>query len=207
MKAMPEMKVTVLLLGGSSGTGKSTMGAQLGRSLGAPWLQVDDLRLALQRSHVTLPARTKALYFFLQEGIWRRTPEALRDGLIAIGEVMAPAVEVVVENHVAQGDACIIEGDGILPSLLDRPAIRRATLSGQVQSVFLFERDESVLFSNMLERDREFHALPSEEQRSVVRATWLFGEWLAAEALRRKLHVIDSRPWETLASRIREAIG
>ena len=48
---------TVLLIGGISGAGKTTVARQLGLHLGLPWLQVDDLRLALQRSRATLPQR------------------------------------------------------------------------------------------------------------------------------------------------------
>ena len=36
----------VLLLGGASGIGKSTVAMRLGQRLGLPWLQVDDFRLA-----------------------------------------------------------------------------------------------------------------------------------------------------------------
>jgi 2-phosphoglycerate kinase len=170
-------------------------------------LQVDDLRLALQRTRATLPERTEALYFFSQEGVWQQSPVALRDGLTAMGEVMAPATEAVVENHEQQDDPCIIEGDGILPSLLDRTSIENAARAGRVRAVFLHERDESVLLRSILERDRGFHALAVEEQHTVVRAQWLFGKWVVAEARRRRLPVLDSRPWETLTDRIRQAFA
>ncbi len=39
----------VLLIGGTSGIGKTTIARQLGLQLGLPWLQVDDLRLALHQ--------------------------------------------------------------------------------------------------------------------------------------------------------------
>lgn len=39
---------TVLLIGGPSGRGKTTAARRIGTRLGVPWLQVDDLRLALQ---------------------------------------------------------------------------------------------------------------------------------------------------------------
>ena len=42
---------------GPSGSGKSTVAKRPERHLGMSWLQVDDLRLALQRSRVTLPGR------------------------------------------------------------------------------------------------------------------------------------------------------
>jgi predicted kinase len=55
----------VLLIGGPSGVCKTMVAKQLGLRFGASWLEVDDLRLAFQRSRVTLPERTAALYFFL----------------------------------------------------------------------------------------------------------------------------------------------
>ncbi len=68
------------------------MAERLGLRLGIPWLQVDDLRLALQCSQVVLPENTEALYFFERTpNVWRLAPEQLRDALIAVGHVMAPA--------------------------------------------------------------------------------------------------------------------
>ena len=73
----------VLLIGGSSGVGKTMVAKQLGLRFDASWLQVDDVRLAFQRSRVTLAERTAALYFFLETPhIWTLPPERLRDGLI-----------------------------------------------------------------------------------------------------------------------------
>ena len=45
----------VLLLGGPSGVGKTTAAVQVAARLGAAWLTVDDLRLALARSGVPIP--------------------------------------------------------------------------------------------------------------------------------------------------------
>lgn len=45
----------VLLVGVPSGIGKPAVCAALGRRLGVAWLQVDDLRLALERNGVSIP--------------------------------------------------------------------------------------------------------------------------------------------------------
>lgn len=45
----------VLLIGGLSALGKTVASKRIGRSLGVPWTQVDDLRLAFQRARVSLP--------------------------------------------------------------------------------------------------------------------------------------------------------
>ena len=39
-----------------------------------------------------------------------------------------------------------------------------------------------------------------------ARVSWLFGQWLAAEALRHGIAAIRARPWDTLAERIEAAI-
>ena len=193
---------TVPLIGGISGTGKSIAAESIGRRLGIPWLQVDDLRLAFQRAQVVLPTAPTALYFFEQEGVWRRSPEALRDGLIAMGEILAPAIEAVVENHVDQMDAAVIEGDGIVPSLLVRPSVRERAAGGRVRSAFLIERDEEALRRSLRARNRGSSHLAVEEQRHVARANWLYGQWLSAEARRYGLPILEPRPWDTLTERM-----
>lgn len=136
----------VLLLGGVSGTGKSTAAREIGQRFGIPWLQVDDLRLAFQRSRVTLPQGTGALHYFAdietKPDIWRQPPERLRDTLSAVGHAMSPALEAVIENHVDQREPIVIEGDGIVPALIDRPSVRQRFDRRQVQAVFLVEPDE-----------------------------------------------------------------
>ena len=85
MDQLPVWKV--LLIGGNSGSGKSTVAAALGRRFGITWMQVDDLRFAFQHARDSLPENTEALYFDHDPNYWRLEPEAKRDALIAVGEV------------------------------------------------------------------------------------------------------------------------
>ena len=192
----------VLLVGGHSGSGKTTVAARLATLFGVPWIMVDDLRLAFQRANVTLPKGTSALYFDKTPDYWRRQPEELRDALIAVGEVLSAPLEVVIENHVDQRIPVVIEGDGILPSLLSRPSVlERASL---VRTVFLVEPDESMVLGNVLGRRRYPEGMTQEELRNEARAKWLYGQWLASEAARRGLPVMQPRPWDTLVERLLE---
>lgn len=61
----------VLLIGGSSGAGKTVISREIGLRFGISWLQVDDLRLALQWSHVTLLEHSDALYLFQNPDTWQ----------------------------------------------------------------------------------------------------------------------------------------
>lgn len=199
---------TVLLIGGPSGVGKSTVAERMGLRFGLPWLQVDDLRLALQRSRVSLPQGTAALYFFEETAdVWRLPPERLRDGLITVGEVMSPAIEVVVENHVDQHLPVVLEGDGILPAIFARPSVQVRVERGRVRAVFVVEPDEAVMLGNMRARGRGIDGRTEDELRTEARAKWLYGQWLAAEARHCGLPVLESRPWTTLVERIVAASG
>lgn len=197
---------TVLLIGGASGTGKSTVAREIGRDLGIPWYQVDDFRLALQWSEVTLPSKTDALYYFAhieeKPHIWKTQPETLRDVLIAVGEVMEPAIVAVVENHINQRNPIVIEGDGILPSLLDVPQMSRHVEFGALRMVVLAESTEASLLSNMQERNRGFRNMSDEDIATEARAKWIFSEWLVAEAAHHDLPIVASRPWETIVDRV-----
>lgn len=193
----------VLLIGGSSGVGKTTVSREIGLHCGTSWFQVDDLRLAFQRSHATLPEGTSALYFFTETpDIWSMSPELLRDGLIAVGQVLSPALEVMIENHVDTHAPIVIEGDAILPSLFARPPVRTRSIDGSVRSVFLVEPDEEMLLANIMARRRGITDYSEAELFTQARTAWLYGQWLAQEAQHSRLPVVEARPRSTLVERI-----
>lgn len=199
---MSEPAWLVLLIGGPSGAGKSTAAAAIGRQFGIPWLQVDDLRLALQSSRVTLPERTDDLVYFLRADVWRESPEVLRDALVRVGEVMAPAIEVVIDHHVTTRTPIVIEGDGILPALAERPPVARRLADGRVRVVFVTEDDERRLLLNYRARGRGPDNRSEVEIHRHMATNALFSRWIAEDAGARDLMVMPSRPFETLTARV-----
>jgi 2-phosphoglycerate kinase len=182
----------VLLIGGSSGVGKTTVAPEVARRLGAAWLMVDDLRLALERSGLPIPDSTRV--------------EAVDapDGLVAVGEAVSPAIEVVIENHVDQGIPVVIEGDGILPSILERPPVRARAAGGRVRAVFVHEPDAEALLANLLARGADGWR---EDLRWYARRSAAHGAWLKREAERHGRPTVPARPPDTLAARILVAAG
>ncbi len=120
---------------------------------------------------------------------------------------MIPALEVVIENHIDTAAPVIIEGDGILPSLFARPSVRDRAANGNVRAVFLVEPDEDAIFANMLMRNRGIAARTEAALRTEARAKCLFGRWLADEALRFELPVLEPRPWLTLLDRVMKVVN
>jgi 2-phosphoglycerate kinase len=182
----------VLLIGGPSGIGKTTIASQVARRLDVPWLMVDDLRLALMRSGLPIPDNPHAGAF---------DPA---DGLIAIGEAVSPAIEVVIENHVDQRIPVVIEGDGILPSLFERDSVRARATNGRVWAVYLTEPDADALYANLFARGADGWR---DDLRWYARRSAAYGEWLAREARERGIPTIAVRPWETVVERILTATG
>jgi len=195
---------TVLLIGGASGSGKTTIAERLGLALGIPWAQVDDFRLALQRA--TAPEQQPALHFFVdgagaaREGIWELPPQTLCDGLIGVASVVSSALQDVVGHHVATRKPLIIEGDGIHPSVVAQ-FVDTAPHDAPVRAMFLAEDDEDALLLNTVARGRGNTGL-STEQRTQARMNALYGKWLAGEARRHGLPILLPRPYDTLLERI-----
>jgi len=200
---------TVLLIGGVSGTGKSTVAKAIARRHDADWLQVDDLRLALQWSDVRLPGEdaTEALHFFERTPeVWRLPAERLRDAMIAVGEAMTEAVAIVVDNHVVQGDPAVIEGDGILPSIVEHPDLQVHLASGILKVVFLAPGDQGELLRNMLDRGRGVPDRSEADLLRIAEMNWLYIAWLALEAAERSIPVVATQPLDSLAVRVSDVV-
>lgn len=197
----------VLVVLGASGTGKSTAAQQIARAVGATWLQVDDLRLALQFSRVALPQGTDQLYFFdTTPDIWTRPVDELLRAFIGVTTVMAPAVRVVIDSYLVTGVPIVIEGDGVLPLLVDDPVLRPWVESGMLRFCCLAAESRAELAENMVQRGRGDHLHDRERVALQVNTNLAFNNWLVRSSRELRIPVVASRPFDTLIDRIEEAI-
>lgn len=166
---------------------------------------VDDLRLALQRE--TTADTKPPLHFFLthEDYLTGLTAKQIRDGLIGVAEIVSHALEVVIAHHLHAELPVVIEGDGILPKLAAQTSFVGRESAGKVRSVFLVETDPEQLLSNAVVRGRGIEERSPAERRLHAESSALYGDWLALEARRLGLPVIESRPWETLLDRTQAA--
>lgn len=138
------------------------------------------------------------------------SPEQIVDGLIAVGRAVTPALHVIVSHHLARADAgpILLEGDGILPELVagadfcDAAGNPLLVAASQIRSAFLVEEDEAALYQSLMGRSPEANSEAEAWQRRYAHASWLYGQWLHAEAQRFNLPVVAPRPYETLVTRL-----
>ena len=180
----------VLLLGGPSGVGKTSVSYRLAHHFRIGITEVDDFQVILER--MTTPAQQPVLHF------WRTHPDPtnlpakdiVKNG-IEISQVMAPALEAVITNHLESQAPIVLEGDFIHPIL--------ATLfpASQVRAIFLYEESEKQFRHNFQQREPE-----RGPQKLRAQVSWLYGQWLKQEAERVGAFVVPARPWHDLFERI-----
>jgi 2-phosphoglycerate kinase len=201
MAVAPTRSWEVLLLGGASGTGKTSVSYRLARELGIGITEVDDFQVVLER--MTTPEQQPVLHF------WRThpdpgslSPEAIHEQGLDILDVMAPALEAVVENHLEAGTPTVLEGDFIHPALAARDAFGDEPNAGRVRGVFLYEPDEAQVVRNLLAREPETGPQTTRARVSALRAAWIRER---CEAL--GVVALPARPWDTLFHRVLDAAG
>jgi 2-phosphoglycerate kinase len=190
----------VLLLGGASGTGKTGLSYRLARELGIGITEVDDFQVVLER--MTTPEQQPALHF------WRTHPdpgslsaEEIHEQGLDILEIMLPALEAVVENHLEAATPLVLEGDFIHPALAARDAFGDEPNAGRVRGVFLYEPDEGQIVQNFLEREPATGPQTTRARVSLLRAAWI------RETCRELgIAALPARPWDTLFDRVLDAV-
>ena len=190
----------VLLIGGASGVGKTSVSYRLARHFGIGITEIDDFQVVLER--MTDPETYPELH------LWRRDPQAfLRMGedeqlafMIRYGAVMAEALLLVIGNHLEGGPPIVLEGDFLLPELAVRDVYADQAADGRVRAIVIVEPDEAQIARNYLARE-------GEEQAGRARLSWRYSEWLREEAERLGVPVVPARPWDTVFERCLDAIG
>ncbi len=195
---------TVLLVGGGSGVGKTTLAREIASRHGAMLAHSDVYRMALER--VVTPAQNADLHAFLASGPETLAAEEAVAAWRRIGRVVCDALEIVVAHHVFSDSPLVIEGDALLPSFAVQATYAGYAVSAGVRALYVVERDESVIYRNLLARGRDWHLGPQGLAR-YARATCLYGSRLAEEAGALGIPVIESEPWGTLLERALAEVG
>jgi 2-phosphoglycerate kinase len=142
----------VLLIGGASGTGKTSVAYRLAHHFAVGITAIDDFQVILER--MTTPEQQPALHF------WRTHPdpgtltaeEIMRQGL-DVARAMTPALEAVIADHLDTKVPIVLEGDFIAPMLAAQSSFDGESNDGRVRAVFLYEPDEAQILANFSRRE------------------------------------------------------
>jgi 2-phosphoglycerate kinase len=187
----PGADLTLLLIGGPAGAGKSRLAQALALRTGSTVAQVDDQQTALE----TLVPPDRLPEYFVPATTYLRTDSAAEivDAIDQIAAFFAPAVLAALSNRVESGTSTVFEGDFISPEVA-----AEARASG-ARSLFLLASGAEIR-GNFLERD-------GDEQAGRAAVSALRSRRLAERCAELGIAAVSARPFDTLLQRADEALG
>ena len=185
----------VLLIGGASGVGKSSMSHRLARLLDANLTELDDISIAMRAA--TTPVQHPLLHFWetdLAEFLSWTDDERAEHHLRVCREVYHPVIEAVIADHLDTGIRVVYEGDYFSPELVARIGDDR------VRGLFVSEPDEAQIGANLTGREGEV-----EPER--IRTCRVLDERFRASCALVGVPVVAARPWADVVERALAALG
>ena len=204
MSQLPPRDWTVLLIGGSSATGKTRSAHRLMNHFRVSTLGIDDLRMAMLQVanrdvNADLFAWQPPKGTSMDEYVSSGEEEVLVERYTAVARGLWPGLRIVIGSHLAAHTPVIIEGDGLLPELLEE--YRR---DSRVRVLFLVDKEER-LFERQVARNRGGGS-GGPRSRAFAHLAHKFGQIVAARARELGYPVITAHPGETLEARAIEAL-
>lgn len=186
---------TVLLIGGASGTGKSSIAYEIARFYGVNVLEVDDIHLAVEA--VTAKESFPAIHYWDTGVNWRDIGvDANVNWLIDVSKELIPVLKELVKRHIEDRLPIIIEGDFI------NPEFTKAFENPEVKSIFVNETDINQIVQNYLSREG------GDLQHYRAEISIAYGKWIEDTCKQKGIRVIESRPWDTALTRaIKSLLG
>ncbi|GEM44645.1 hypothetical protein [Deinococcus cellulosilyticus] len=191
---MKPSETRIYLIGGPSGTGKSSLSYPLAKHLQLSVFEVDDIQAVLEK--MLTPEQAPLLHFWRTH--WEefsQWPESQRvEHFVRVArEYFSPAIEAVIAHHLEAGTSIVIEGDFLLPELAVKAEFDGVPALGRVRALFVTEEEDQIRMNYQQREGRDQHGR--------ARASWLFGEWLKTECERLSLKTLPVRPWGSALER------
>jgi 2-phosphoglycerate kinase len=179
---------TIILIGGSSSVGKTTVARRLCERLGLVCCQLDNYLQKIDDPEL--------LFYNGKPEFWNLSSQDLFERLVKVTEQAESYIQLLVSEWLTQQKAGIIEGEKIHPRLVEL-----LTHSTNIRGIFIIEGDQNRLYQTLEQRSQRFRQLSIIQRWRVVEMNKLYSRWLRSQAQQRQLAWINSQPWPTLTER------
>ena len=187
----------VLLIGGSSGTGKSYLARQLAEYYKIPLTEVDDIRIALQQlvNKESIPD----LFTFIDNPnfIDEHDEVVCTKKLLDVGTSMWKSLDELISKHVVCNEPVIFEGDGIIPELIATRDLHK------IKPIFIYDDIDGIKEKQIL---RNRHGKESDENSKNILFSYTYSQEIKHQAEDKGFLIVKASPMETLLERTLEEL-
>ena len=183
----------VLLIGGASGTGKSSFAYELARFYGVNVLEVDDIVQTLEA--MTTSDVLPVIHYWSTGINWREVGiDRNVNWLIDVSKELIPGLKAIVDRHIEDKVPVIIEGDFI------HPEFAASFKNPEVKSLFVQEPDKKQILQNYFAREG------GDLQHFRADISAAYEDWLSDTCRKLGIRLIEARPWDTALDRAIERL-
>jgi len=183
----------ILIIGGASGSGKTSLSHPLSKHYGIDLVRVDDFQCFLEA--IISPEMIASLHCWKIEPNWRNeSVEWVVERLKGVSKAWLPGLVAVIKDRLEENIPMILEGDFILPEL------SASFNNPRIKTIFVHEPSREQILQNYLNREGTHQA----HRANVSHA---YGNWLKENCKKFNVPVIESRPWESLTERVSQEIN
>lgn len=195
------MSRRLVLIGGSAGSGKTTLARSLAGELGAGWLQVDSVWLALKAAADPASAAFRLLDVAERMADGDESDEDVLAAQVAAARAVCAVLPDVLAFELDSHRVLVADGAWLLPSFVAGLELPET----EVHCVFLAHSDPEGVAVALAPR---LDGRPPEQRHlRMNRRIWQYGLWLADQARNHRLPVVESRPFSSLMPRARAVLG
>jgi len=189
----------VVLVGGTTGSGKSTLSAELAHRMSISRSQSTDMMREIIRAYLS-PQLVPTLGYSSFEA-WRGLPGSIEgqtlelDNVVIAGflsqlSAMKLALEATINRAIRERHHLIIEGVHVVPTELDLDTRNSRAI---VVPLTLATMEKSLLGKQLKRRDRESSSQPESCYLDKIDDIWELQSWLLSEADKAGIPIIQNR--------------
>ena len=183
----------ILIIGGASGSGKTSISRPLSQFYGIDLVRVDDFQSFLES--IITPEMIPTLHYWKIELNWRNeSVDWVVERLKSISQAWIPGLAAVIKDHLEENIPMILEGDFIHPEL------SLAINNPRIKTIFIHEPSREQIFQN-------YHAREGTLQQHRADVSHLYGNWPAEKCTDHGILIIEPRPWENVVDRVIQSLG